>query len=114
VIEQFTDDAIKYKESVVFRVQTTPSQPLNPKFQYVMELTTINGNGLPEGLEWPKVAGRYIVEIYVDGNPTIGNPNGGITDRRNTWNVDVYGSKWKTLKFTSYITMEAERNLFIV
>jgi hypothetical protein len=54
-----------------------------------MEITTINGNGLPEGIEWPQVAGKYLIEVSVDMDPAVGNPPSapGVVERRNNWIV---------------------------
>lgn len=89
IIAQFIDNSITYKESIVFRVQLNPTIPLLLLNQHIMEITTINGNGLPEGIEWPQVAGKYLIEVSVDRDPTVGNtpPTLGVVERRNNWIV---------------------------
>ncbi|KAL4494248.1 hypothetical protein ABPG73_018767 [Tetrahymena malaccensis] len=115
---------------IYYLFQMIPNSDLLSNVDYLFTLTTIDGDGQDEGLTFPnsglpykvyflvfyKIKNQYIfITQKIDVSMSIQEPqaDSDYTLHQHLY-YQVYGQPFAYLKFTSYITLKNEMNLFII
>ncbi|KAL4505213.1 hypothetical protein ABPG72_016280 [Tetrahymena utriculariae] len=96
---------------IYYQFQMIPNSDLASTVDYLFLLTTINGNGQDEGLVFPNSGLPYKIDVSMAPNQPQSDSDYTLHEHLY---YQVYGSPFVYLKFTSYITLQTEMNLFIV
>ncbi|EWS73605.1 hypothetical protein TTHERM_000252299 (macronuclear) [Tetrahymena thermophila SB210] len=96
---------------IYYLFQMIPNSDLLSNIDYLFTLTTIDGNGQDEGLTFPNSGLPYKIDVSMSvQEPQSDND---YTLHQHLY-YQVYGQSFAYLKFTSYITLKNEMNLFIL
>ncbi|EWS73604.1 hypothetical protein TTHERM_000251239 (macronuclear) [Tetrahymena thermophila SB210] len=96
---------------IYYLFQMIPNSDLLSNVDYLFTLTTIDGDGQDEGLTFPNSGLPYKIDVSM----SIQEPKGDsdYTLHQHLY-YQVYGQSFAYLKFTSYVTLKNEMNLFII
>ncbi|KAL4462636.1 hypothetical protein ABPG74_000466, partial [Tetrahymena malaccensis] len=96
---------------IYYQFQMIPNSDLASNTDYLFFLTTINGNGKDEGLIFPNSGLPYKIDVSMAPNQPQSDSDYILHQHLY---YQVYGSPFRYLKLTSYITLQNEMNLFII
>ncbi|KAL4462643.1 hypothetical protein ABPG74_000473 [Tetrahymena malaccensis] len=96
---------------IYYLFQMIPNSDLLSNIDYLFTLTTIDGDGQDEGLTFPNSGLPYKIDVSMSVQEPKADSD--YTFHQHLY-YQVYGQPFAYLKFTSYITLKNEMNLFII